>query len=106
MKTLNLAAVLAVPTLIFGGCAEMRWAKPGADTAAVSRDLDDCRASALTRTGPRAPGVGTQDAQMTGGGASPTSGRPASNANDRFIAEHEDVRMCMLRRGYQLQPAS
>jgi hypothetical protein len=82
----------------------MRWAKPGADSAAVARDLDDCRASTLARAGPRAPVVGTQQAPMTDRGPSPS--RSASSANDRFIAEHEDVRVCMLRRGYQLQPAS
>jgi hypothetical protein len=60
----------------------------------------------MTRSGPRAPGITTQDAQMTDRGASPSAARPAGSSNDRFIAEHEDVRVCMLRRGYQLQPAS
>lgn len=105
MKTLNLAALVAASTLLFSACAEMRWAKTGADAPTVARDLNECRAGALTGGGPRAPGIATQDAQMIDRGASPSAARPAGTSNDRFIAEHEDVRVCMLRRGYQLQPA-
>ena len=106
MKTPILAALVAAAILIAGGCAEMRWTKPGADAAAVSRDVDDCRANALARAGPRGPGIPSQDAQVIDRGASPMASRPAGTSNDRFIAEHEDVRACMVRRGYQLQPAS
>jgi hypothetical protein len=101
----NLATVV-VAAMLVTGCAEMRWTKPGADAAAAARDLEECRASALARTGPRSPVVVSQDAQMVDRGGSPTATRPAGTSNDRFMAEHEDVRVCMVRRGYQLQPAS
>jgi hypothetical protein len=99
-----LIAVVAA-ALLAGACAEMRWAKPGADAAAVSRDLDDCRALALQRSSPRGPAIASQDAQVIDRGASPVATRPGGTSNERFIAEHEEVRVCMLRRGYQLQPA-
>jgi hypothetical protein len=35
----------------------------------------------------------------------PVGTRPAATADERFIAEHEVVRLCMQRRGYQLQSA-
>ena len=99
-------ATLVAAMLVAAGCAEMRWTKPGADTAAVARDLDDCRASALARSGPRAAPIPSQDPQVMDRGATPTATRSAGTSNDRFIAEHEEVRVCMQRRGYQLQPAS
>lgn len=98
-------AILVAAALLAGGCAEMRWTKPGADAAAASRDLDECRAGALSRSGPRGPSMPSQDPQMIDRGASPMATRPAAGSNDRFIAEHEDVRVCMQRRGYQLTPA-
>jgi hypothetical protein len=45
-------AGLAALALVLPGCAEMHLTKLGADTAAVSRDLGDCRALALRSAGP------------------------------------------------------
>ncbi|MDB5903313.1 MAG: hypothetical protein JWM26_2191 [Betaproteobacteria bacterium] len=101
-------ALVAVALLsALGGCAgDMRWSKPGADAASVSRDMDDCRGNALRHAAPQGPGVPTQDGPVLDRGATTMSTRPGGNSNERFIAEHEDVRLCMLRRGYQLAPAS
>ena len=87
--------------LSLGACADMDWTRPGADKAAVSRDLDECRGRALRGSPPEAAGR-TQDPQLVDRGANPNTGR---TSNERFIAEHDAVRQCMVGRGYQLTPA-
>ena len=97
---------LLVACIACGACAEMRWTKPGADANQAARDLDACRGAALQRSGPRGAGAAGADVQSTiERGTSGSGVRPAGTADDRFIAEHEDVRTCMLQRGYQLRPA-
>jgi hypothetical protein len=105
MNAPRAALLFAAAMLIAGGCAEMRWTKPGADAAAVSKELADCRATALQRSGPRGPAIPSQDPQMIDRGATPMATRAAGTSSERFSAEHEEVRVCMQRRGYQLQPA-
>jgi hypothetical protein len=95
----------AACAMLVAGCADMRWTKSGADAATAARDLDDCRASALQHAPPRGPGVPSQDPQVIDRGASPVATRPPGTSNERFIVEHESVRVCMLQRGYRLQPA-
>ena len=105
MKTsLSLTALSCALALSLAGCADMNWTKPGADNAAVSRDLDDCRGRSL-RGAPPAAAVVTQDPQRVERGAAPTGTRPAGSANERFIAEHDAVRECMAAKGYRLTPA-
>ena len=106
MATLLRTGVLGL-CIAFSACAEMRWTKPGTDANQASRDLDACRGEALQRSGPREAGPFGPDRQFTverGTGAS--GARPAGTSDERFIADHEEVRVCMLRRGYQLRPAS
>ena len=82
----------------------MQWTKPGADAAMVARDQDECRGQALGRANPPAVPAGSADARTDGirtGAMSQTAG-----SNERFVAEHEEIRRCMLRRGYQLKPIS
>ena len=101
------ARVLAFTLVVaLGACAEMRWTKAGADPAAVSRDLDECRASALGRAPAQSAGGLSRNTQAIEGTAAPLGTRAPGSSNERFIAEHEDVRLCMVRRGYQLKPAS
>lgn len=97
-------ATLALLALLAQGCAEMQWSKPGADTAQLARDQDECRAAALGRAGPPVAGRGSIDARTDGG--RPPVMAPAQGSNERFVAEHEEMRRCMLQRGYQLKPAS
>jgi hypothetical protein len=104
MKILLFAALICGSALL-SACADMRWTKAGADPAAVSRDRDECRATALTLGAPSGAAVVTPPDQPVERGAMPVGARPAATADERFIAEHEVVRLCMQRRGYQLQSA-
>jgi hypothetical protein len=106
MNAATLALAVALVSAL-GGCAgDRRWSKPGADAQSVSRDLDDCRGNALRHASPQGAGVPTPDGNVLSPGATTMSTRQAGSSNERFIAEHEDVRLCMLRRGYGLTPAS
>lgn len=103
-----MTTLLRTSTLILcvalAACAEMRWSRPDADAAQVSRDLDACRGAALQRPAPRGAAIREADTQSA---IERRSGmQPAGTSDDRFIAEHEEVRVCMLQRGYQLRPAS
>jgi len=92
---------LAALALVLPGCAEMHWSKPGADTAAVSRDLDECRALALKSAGPAvAPASSTEGISDQG---RPRVMAPTAATNERFVAEHEAASRCMTARGYRLQ---
>ena len=103
MKSVFHACVLAAFAALASGCAEMQWSKPGADAGALARDQNECRAIALQRSAPIAA-RGTLDAR-TDGGRAPVMA-PAQGSNERFVAEHEEMRRCMIQRGYQLKPSS
>ena len=103
MKTVAHAVALSI-VLLAAGCAEMQWSKPGADAAAIARDQDECRSAALGRAGPPVAGRSGLDARTDGG--RPPVMAPTQGSNERFVAEHEEMRRCMLERGYQLKPAS
>ena len=103
IRTLFSAAFIAL-VLTVTGCAEMRWSKAGADSALVSRDLDECRAAALGRANTAISTPGQVDGRSDGTG-SPGIMTPAPGSNERFVAEHEEVSRCMVRRGYALRPA-
>ena len=104
MKTVPHGAVLAALVLLVQGCAEMQWSKPGADAAAIAREQDECRAAAIGRAGPPVAGRGSLDARSDGG--RPPVMAPTQGSNERFVAEHEEMRRCMMERGYQLKPAT
>jgi hypothetical protein len=38
-------------------------------------------------------------------GGGPAVMAPAHGSNERFVAEHEEMRRCMLHRGYELKAA-
>ena len=80
----------------------MQWSKPGADPARVARDLDACRGQALAGATPPVFTSRSPDASADG---RPAAMRPSASSNERFVEEHEVVRACMLRRGYELRPA-
>jgi hypothetical protein len=98
-RLLPIAAALAI--LSAQGCSGLNWTKPGADANTISRDLDDCRAVALGRATPPVAPAGSSEATTDGG--RPGAMRPAAGSNERFVAEHEEVRRCMLKRGYELK---
>ena len=102
MKLLLRISLAAAIALIVQGCSSMQWSKPGADPAAVSGDLQTCRAQALGGATPPVHTARSPDASTDGRAAAM---RPSAGSNERFIDEHEAVSACMLRRGYQLRPA-
>lgn len=89
----------AAIAMLASGCATMRWSKPGADAAAVSRDLDACRAGAL---GAAAVAPSGSSEAITERGRTGVS-EPTAGSNERFVAEHEATSRCMLKRGYELR---
>jgi hypothetical protein len=102
MKRSLASALLCVAlTLIATGCANRQWTRPGADAAAISRDLDDCRASSLGRAGSPVAPTGSSEAVTDRG--RPAVMQPSAGSNERFLAEHEETRRCMAKRGYELR---
>ncbi|HYC46611.1 MAG TPA: hypothetical protein VED01_14150 [Burkholderiales bacterium] len=101
MKRLLAHGVTAALVLIVQGCASGQWTKPGADAAMVNREMEECRKLALSRaTAPVAP-AGSPAARTDGGRVGALT--PAVGSNERFVNEHEDIRRCMIQRGYALQ---
>ena len=101
MKRLLAHGFAAVIVLAAQGCASGQWVKPGADAATVSRDTEECRKLALRRaTAPVAP-AGSAAARTDGGRVGALT--PAVGSNERFVNEHEDIRRCMLGKGYELR---
>jgi hypothetical protein len=99
---LRLSAVAVA--LLLAGCADLHWEKPGASTAALDQDLEQCtqraRLDARREEVPRldAPLVFRADPQ----------GRPvvvpsSPRGSDRFLAEHDLTAACMRAKGYVQQ---
>lgn len=101
MTASKLPLFACIAALSLGACADMDWSKPGVDKAATANDLEQCRGVALGRS--TTPQVAAERGTTTTGVLAPA--RSAGTANERFIAEHEAVRQCMLAKGYQLAPA-
>ena len=81
----------------------MQWSKPGVDPAYATRDLEECRGQAL---GGATPPVFTARSPDASTDLRSGAMRPSAGSNERFVNEHEAVSACMLKRGYQLRPAS
>lgn len=102
MKTSRTLAILCAAVTILGaGCAGRHWTKPGADAAAISRDLDECRGAVLGRTVPQVAPSGSSEAITDR--SRQTGLQSSAGSNERFLAEHEEARRCMLKRGYELR---
>lgn len=102
IRLLYVLAPALVASLLYG-CADLQWARPGADAAAVSRDLDACRAVALNAAAPPVAPVGSTESVTDHG--RPRALQPSAGSNERFVAEQEVVRRCMGQRGYALRQA-
>jgi hypothetical protein len=101
---LPLAATLLVAA---GGCAPLRWDKPGADAAALERDLEQCRQIARAEAARRAWPFKLTAARVIGfdRGGRPIVVQPFPHETERFLEEHDLARACMRGKGYALVPA-
>ncbi len=100
-SSLTFVSLCVAVTIVGAGCAGGHWVKPGADAAAVSRDLYDCRAASLGRAGSPVAPTGSSEAVTDRG--RPAVMQPSAGSNERFLAEHEETRRCMAKRGYELR---
>jgi hypothetical protein len=101
---LFLTAVVAV--LAMGGCAEVRWSKPGVEPAKLEEDLAQCRGEARLQASresvPRSPGS-PQAIRMDAAGR-PIVAPPASRGTDTLVLEQDLTSSCMRGKGYELAP--
>lgn len=86
--------------LALAGCAELRWAKPGADALAIQEDLDGCRAQARV-TAARTADLGMRPALDPRFG--PETG--ATRRAEQPIQQEDQIQRCMRDKGYHLVPA-
>jgi len=93
--------------VLAAGCADLRWHKDAAEPAALARDLDECTQIARARAAREAWLPGASLPRIVG---SDPRGRaivsaPGRDDSERFLLEHDLVRLCMGERGYELVPA-
>ena len=96
----HVLAAVALTSMLHA-CADLHWTKPGADAAAVSRDMDACRAMALKAAAAPVAPAGSTEAVTDH--ARPRAMQPSAGSNERFVAEQEVIRRCMTHRGYALR---
>ena len=102
----RLAALTAL--VVSAGCAEMRWSKPGADSAKLEEDLAQCRGEARLQASresaphmPGAPPLLVMDAQ---GRAVAAPAR--TRGTDSLVLEQDLTGSCMRGKGYELAPVA
>ena len=103
---LSAAAALSLST----GCTELSWHRAGADTAALERDLQDCRQHARAYSAHLAWPFPNSAARLI---ATDRAGRrvttphpyPTWLENDQLVLRSELIGDCMRNRGYALAPA-
>lgn len=80
------------------GCASVHWHKPGADDAALTKDLGECHRKAQTRLG-IAGSVGPPTSM------DPRFGAPSGPSQaDLMMQESQALGACMREKGYALVP--
>src|SRR5689334_17440531 len=98
MKPHSAAALLGSFALL-AACAQTQWTKAGVSPDVVARDLDECREVAMRQTPP--PGLAPALTQGVNPAFGPMPGSPAATeSSTRFVEEQQDVRQCMVKRGY------
>ena len=91
-----IALALGAATLSLSACGgSVRWSKPGADEAALSRDLGECRRQAQARLGV-AGGLGMSSSM------DPRFGPTGPSTADQMMQESQAVGVCMREKGYAL----
>ena len=78
------------------GCGSVHWHKPGADDAALTKDLGECRRQAQTRLGIAGSlGPPTSIDPRFGGPSGPSQA-------DLMMQESQALGFCMREKGYAL----
>jgi len=103
---LSAAAALGLST----GCTELSWHRDSTDTAAVERDLQDCRQQARAHSAHLAWPFPNSAARPI---ATDRAGRPVITPypyptwleNDQLVLRSELIGDCMRDKGYVLAPA-
>lgn len=100
-----LQATAAASLLLLTACADLHWQKPGADTVALDRDLDQCALQA--RLDARRAETPRLDSALMF--RADPQGRPVvvpstTRDTDRYLAERDFTGACMRGRGYVLAP--
>ena len=102
MNRLLIHAALAGIVLAMQGCQSGgTWTKSGADPSMVSNDMEECRKLALFRANPPVAPSGSPNARTDISRPGAVGG--SAGSNERFVNEQEEIRRCMLRKGYELK---
>lgn len=100
----RLAALTAVA--LSAACADMRWSKPGADSAKLEEDLAQCRGEArlhaARESAPRMPGSSPVIRADSMG--RPVVAQPGPRGMDPLVLEQDLTSSCMRGKGYALTP--
>ena len=94
----SLALPIFALVLGLGGCAGVRWQKPGADDSALAQDLTACRKLAQEKFG-GAAGI------VMPSSPDPRFGPMGPSQADLRMQESQAAGMCMRGKGYALVPA-
>jgi hypothetical protein len=99
--------VLAAAVLLFAtACAQMEWARPGADATQLQADLRQCRQDAWQEARLRSALYGPFGPMMyrDAFGRRVHAGGPFSDPwGDRFMEESRLAHFCMRTKGYELK---
>lgn len=99
-------AIALLISILAAGCTEMRWHKAGANSAALERDLEECRkAGRLQAERAATPRLAAAPIVVTDPQGRTILTQPNPHDTDRFLAEQDLTRACMRKQGYELVPA-
>ena len=98
-------ATAVLISLLIAGCADLRWHKPGTDSATLDRDLERCqKESRLQASREVLPRLATAPIITTDPKGHAIAVQPQPNT-DGLLLEQDLTRMCMRKHGYELVPA-
>jgi hypothetical protein len=96
------ATVLLI-AILAASCADLRWQKAGADSAALEQDLEKCEREARLRAGQEAmPRLVSAPVITTDPQGRTFLTQPPPHNTERFLHEQDLTRACMRKQGYEL----
>ncbi|MBI2509547.1 MAG: hypothetical protein HYV99_06170 [Betaproteobacteria bacterium] len=106
LPTFRNAVLAALLAAALGACADVRWHKPGAGAAELDRELGQCRQEARFRSAREAglPGSALPQTIVVDPQGRTIAVQPRSPDSERFLLEHDLMRLCMRQKGYELAP--